>query len=96
MEPVLYNIPHLLALIITGILDFETPTLGCNLLGGERPPGMSPSGIRPPLLYGSYIRLINGILMIEVRHGDCVDEWCLVSHGCCLIWFSMFPVSVEC
>jgi len=43
LETTLYNVPQFLALIIAGILDLQVSSLGYDLLGSERPLGMSPS-----------------------------------------------------
>ena len=43
LKTTLNDVPQFLALIIAGILDLQVSSLGYDLLGSERPLGMSPS-----------------------------------------------------
>ena len=53
----------------------------CSAVNGRL--GVSPSGVRPPLLHGSNVCLVDGVLAVEVRHRDGVHEGSLISQDCC-------------
>lgn len=68
-EPALQDLPQLLAQLVAGVLDLDVSSLRDNLLGGERPLGVSPSRVGPPLLDGLDILLVALLLLVQVRHG---------------------------
>ena len=88
LEPAFDYFPQLLAHSIAGILDLEIAPLGHNLLSSERPFGEPPSRIRPPLLYGINVLLVELVFMVYGRHWHGVHEWLLVCQICCnMTWF---------
>ena len=64
LEPPLKDIPQFLTHSITWVVNLKAPSLSNNLLGREGSPGVPPSGVRPPFLYGVDIGLVKLILMI--------------------------------
>ena len=69
LESAFQDIPELLRLDVAGILDLQVPSLGHNLLGSEGSLGVSPSGIRPPLLDSCNFVQILLLLPVRVHSG---------------------------
>lgn len=78
LKSCLNDLPKLLALVVARVPDLEVPSLGDDLLGSERPFGISPSGILPPMFNGLNFRLKEVVLFVCCRHGDGVKK-CLSS-----------------
>ena len=81
-ETTLYDVPQLLALIIAGILYLQVSPLGYNLLRIERPFGMSPSRVLPPLLDGIDVLLEELVFVVLNSHRDGVLKELLDCLGC--------------
>jgi hypothetical protein len=70
LEPIFYDVPELLGLLISWVIDLDSSTLGDNLFGGKRSLGVSPPGVSPPFLYFCYLSLVALLLSINRRHVD--------------------------
>ncbi len=64
LESTFNNVPKLLALSVTGVLDRQITPLGHNLLGGKGSLRESPTRVRPRSLQGFDILLVYLVFMV--------------------------------
>lgn len=67
LESAFQNIPKLLRLGVAGVLDLHVSSLSHNGLSREGSLGISPSRIRPPLLYSLDLLQILLLLLIRIH-----------------------------
>lgn len=68
LEVTLQDVPELLALSISRILNLQIPTLGHNLFSGKRTLGVAPSRVLPPGL--DVVDLLQ-VLLVFVFEAHC-------------------------
>lgn len=68
LESALDDFPQLLGLGIAGVCNLQIASLGHNVLSGERPPGVPPPRVGPPLLDLLDLLLELSVLGVDVGH----------------------------
>lgn len=67
LESLLQDVPELLRLVVAGVVDLDCAPLRNDLLGSERPLGLPPSRIRPPLLNSGNLSSKSRVLLRQIR-----------------------------
>jgi hypothetical protein len=67
LESLLEDVPELFRLVVAGVVDLDCAPLRNDLLGSERPLGVPPSRIRPPLLNSGNLSSKSRVLLRQIR-----------------------------